>query len=493
MRASKTWFLFFCVVLLGGYIWFVEKNRLSPAEQKAVERQAFDLSMDRVDRIGIRTASLEVELVHDGARWMLSEPQGARASQPVVDQLLARFRSLDRGEFITPADMRSRSLTLADFGLEVPQMVLTLGVDEELRVYSVGSPNPLGTSLYVKEESSQNVMLVSSDLLSILPPDPFLFRDSELFPVGPSEVRELSLVSGQGTLRLQREGGGWMILNPVRAPADSAKVHELLTKLSRARLEGGVNRPGPEDMEAFEAGGSPDIIRLWPNTKTIPIELQIGGTVPGNLEKSYARIPGQEGLVVVSKGLKTLAATPPAALRDRSVLSLPPSDLLAVRISDQDTFIHLEKTEQGWRMRDPLELPASGARVQQVVEEWNRATVEAFLPAEDFSAGTEPYGTITFEGKASIHTFTLLSGTAPPGRAFVQSAASEEILQVVPDVVRYLPRDPLSYVSRQLFSLDPSRAVRITLQQGDKSHTLVRPEPRACREEPPRRTLCTIQ
>ena len=475
VKASKTVLLFLTVLLLGGYIWFVERNKLSPAEQKAVDRQAFDLSMDRVDRIGIRTASLDVEMVHDGSRWMLVEPKGARASQPIVQQLLARFRSLNRGEFITPADMRSRSLTLADFGLEIPQLMLTLGVKDERRLYSVGSPNPLGTSLYVKEESSQNVMLVSSDLLEIVPPDVFLFRDSELFPVAPSEVRELALGSENGTVRLQREGEFWMMINPVRAVANSAKVEELLLKLGQSRIEDVVNRPGTESLQAFQGGGNIEFIRLWSNTQSIPIELQIGGSVPGDLHRNFARILGQEGLVEVSKGLQVLAQTSASALRDRTVLSLSPEEVHLIEISDAETEIVLSKKEDGWVMQEPLDLPASSAKIQQVIGHWKRAIVEEFLPLEG-EAPAESIGKVTFRGEAegSEEVFTLFKKSTPPGRAFAQKAEASEWLQVVPDVVKFIPQDPLAYVSKNIISFDPHRAVRLSVHHQTTTLNVVR-------------------
>ncbi|MGA0369647.1 MAG: DUF4340 domain-containing protein, partial [Kiritimatiellia bacterium] len=171
MSASKTIFLLMLVLGLGGYIWFYEINQLSSAEKRALQRQAFDLQVEQINGIGIQTADYKVELTQTDLGWELVRPKGARAAAPVVQQLLARLKTLGKGDLITPADMRADEKSLAEFGLAVPRIKLTLRSPAQVREYQVGDVNPLGNSVYVKEESTQNVMPVSTDLLEILPKD----------------------------------------------------------------------------------------------------------------------------------------------------------------------------------------------------------------------------------------------------------------------------------------------------------------------------------
>lgn len=478
MRAGKTVFLFVAVLLLGGYIWFVERNVLSPAEQKAVDRQAFDLPMDRVDRIGIRTASLNVEMVAKDLQWVLTEPAGARASEPVVRQLLARFRTLSRGEFITPADMRTRGLTLADFGLEVPQLVLTLGMNDERRVYAVGSPNPLGNALYVKEESSQNIMLVSSDLLEVLPDTDLSYRDPSLFPVGPAEVQELTLVSGGRTVRLERDGPNWWIRDPVRGKGDVEQVDLLLTKFEMSRIEDVINRPTAEELESFAGREENEIIRILPQAQTVPLEVVLGGTVPGEPERCYARITGQDGLVKVSVGLRQLATSSAEGLRDRTVLSLSPEQIDRIQITDEGQKIVLRKRGIHWQVEEPYNLPASDARVQNLIARWQDAIVERFLPVEGTLENLTSVGGILFEDTAGAQrmSFTLFDESPRPGRAVLRNEGSEELLQVVPDVVKFLPRDPFTFLSRKVVNFKPEDVVRVQVESEDTSYAITRQE-----------------
>ncbi|MDA3874176.1 MAG: DUF4340 domain-containing protein, partial [Kiritimatiellae bacterium] len=379
MRSGKTFLLLLAVVGLGGYIWFFELRSLSTEERKAMDRQAFDLPVERINRIRLRTPDYEVMMFQTKQGWELEHPKGARAAESVAHQLLARFRTLSRGVLITPADMRKDERTLADYGLAVPRMVLTLGTAADEREYRIGDPSPLGNALYVKEEASQNVMLVSSDLLEILPENVFAFRDKNLFPMNRSDVRALALIAGDRVARLEKSDGEWWFRDPFSGYADQEKIPELVEKFLQARLLGVVNDPSSEVLEAFRS--REDVIRMWSATSSVPVEVVVGGDVSTEPEACYARLSGQEGLVMVSKGLRMLVNSEMRVLRDRRVLRTELDAITAVEIQTPDQEVRLEKSGEFWKVRKPLEREASLLRVQRMVQTWLDSRVELFLDA----------------------------------------------------------------------------------------------------------------
>jgi len=473
MRFTRTFFLFVIVLGLGAYIWFYEQHGMSAEERREMMRRAFDLPVEHITRIGIRTPEYETEVFRaENGEWRMREPEGARAAEPLIRQTLSRLRNLGRGELITPADMRERGQTLADFGLAVPRLVLSLQTPAETREYRIGDPNPLGNALYVKEEQTQNVMLVSSDLVEILPSDAHAFRDRDLFPLHMPDVSALTLIDTERAARLLKTDGHWRFMEPVNAPADESRVTALLAKLGSARIDGMLNRPDTGEDYGFVDGS--DVIRLRTPSTEVPYEVTIGGDVPDKPDLCYARISGQEGLVLVSKGLRQLARTETAALRDRRLVTLETEAMEAVEVAHPDRLLRIARAEDGWRVTSPVKMAASGARVQQMIQYWRDARVEDFLPPNPDAKAAYRVRFIPTEGDAIA--FEVLESDAGAGRVLIRREGGDAVLRVVPDLVRFSPVEVIPYLSRGMLRFDPARAVRVSLQGPDASTEVVRVE-----------------
>ncbi|WFB35477.1 DUF4340 domain-containing protein [Kiritimatiellota bacterium B12222] len=478
MKVSKTIFLFLVVLGLGAYIWFFEIHQLSTQEQQALERQAFDLPISFVSGIGIQTPSYQIDLFKTEQGWEMKHPKGARASTPSVEQMLARFKTLEKGEFITPADMRDREKTLADFGLSVPQLVVTLEANGQVREYHVGDPSPMENWVYVKEESSQNIMKISSDLLDVLPQDAFLFREKTLFPLNMQEIQALDLI-GAETLRLENREGMWYFNKPIKTQADQEKVFQLLQKLLQARIDGAVNDPSQEQLTDFAK--SEQVLRMWSANSKVPVEIVVGGNVPVEPDMVYARITGQEGLVKISKGMRNLSQTQVSSLRDRRLMTLDPATISSIQLQQDESLLRLEKVDDQWRVVEPVSMKASAIRIHNMVKTWTDARVEQFLDTDSGEASKieVSFSAVNLEGKTERVDFSVLATGATPGRALVRKEGEEGLLQVVPDLVRFSPVDVLPYLSRQVLSYDPEQAVRMSVVNATQTMVVSRESPEA--------------
>ncbi len=469
MKTSKTILLLLVVLGMGAYIWFYEIHQMTTADKKALELQAFNLPVDLVNGIGLRTPDYEVELEKTDQGWELLSPKGARAALPVVQQLLARIKTLDKGELITPADIRAKGQTLAEYGLSVPRIKLMLKTAGQTRMYEVGDKNPLGNSLYVKEESTQNVMLVSTDLLEVLPKDLLAFRDKTLFPLHEEEVQAIDLINGERTIRLEKRNGLWMLKAPMNTLADQEKVLSLIQKLLQARIEGIINEPSSEDLENFTLAKGEQIIRLWSANSKVPVEVSVGGDVPLNPDHLLLRISGQEGLVIVSKGMRSVASSPVDLFRDRTLIAVDLPLVQEITVEKEGQTLRLQKTGENWQVLDPVQLKASTERVQNMIQTWLNARVEHFvdeapvgrvLMTVSFTSGTV--------AESKTLRFDVLEEDVAPGRVWLRKHGEEGKLVVVPDLVKYAPVDVLPYLSREVLNFDPEQAIRLSLTQEDK-------------------------
>jgi len=467
VKAARTFFLLGLVLCLGGYIFLVERHQMSSAERKEFEKRVFHVHADQVTGLRIRTAEYDVSLTRDQGEWWLRHPEGARAGEAMIKRTLSRLETLQRGELITPEDMRQRGVSLADFGLYVPKTVLVLQTSSGTREYRVGDPNPLRSSVYIKEENSQNVMLVSSDLLEILPEKVEVFYDPSLFPFEVEQVDSMSLVRDGETVRLRRISGGWRFSEPKAQPADSTQTEALLAKLLKATAEGYQNDPDETTDYGFEE--PEERFRIWIPGRAAAHELVLGGDVVGEPELIYARLEGRDGLLKVSRGLRSLVRMPADGFR--------PSSLLPVDLIDQVAVIELEKeggkvlmekdAAENWVMREPLDRNVENEKLELLLQTWGRARVVGF---DQDLEGRAVSHRIRFLDSSSrvLMEWELMQGENLPGRSLVRNMSTGEGVRVTPDLTPLTSPEPTAYLSRTFVNVPLQDVVRLGWIQGDR-------------------------
>ncbi|GEM_PF-1032801 len=475
MKAGRTVVLLLAVLGLGGWIYMVERHQKSGVEEEQENRKVFRMDPESLTALRIRHPDYDVTLNLEGERWMFEHPQGAVAQQAKVMQLLSRLRVLDRGELITAADMKQRGQRLADFGLAVPQAVIEMTDSRGSKTYDVGDPDPLGSQLYIKERNTQNVMLVSSDLLDLLPASPDLFRDPRLFAVPFEELEALELASPDKRIRLERrDNNNWVMVEPLQSSLDAQRVEALFAKLKSAQVDGFLNQPETSELQAMERDGN-RFIRLYLRGLELPIELQLGALAPSDPGMILARGMDQEGLYLVSPGLKSIADTEVDALRERRLLSQAVTEVQRWNVKGDAQQLLLEKRDAGWSMLEPAEgAPLSESRVTRMLDLWEKASVERFLEKNE---GLQPVRVVELRyADGSTEQFEILEGEVPGGRSWVRKQGSEEVLQVLPDLLRFSPTDPLPYLSRNVMQVDPDSVIRIRQLREEVQSLLLRRE-----------------
>jgi len=473
MKAARTLFLLLLVLGLGGYILMVERHRMSSAERTEFEKRVFQLRTDQVTGLRIRTAEYDVALTRKDDGWFLEHPEGARAGEAMVKRTLSRLQTLQRGELITPDDMRQRGVSLADFGLYVPKTVLILQTPSGTREYRVGDPNPLQSSVYIKEERSQNVMLLSSDLLEILPEQEEVFYDSSLFPFDVEEVESMSLVRAGETVRLERMTDGWRFSEPTSRPADALQTESLIGKLLNATAEGYVNEPDEGADYGIEDSGQR--FRIWTPGNAAAYELTLGGDVVGEPGLIYARLENRGGLLKVSKGLRSLVETPADGLRPSTLMPQELLDQVAgIELIQEGETVRLEKSEEGgWRMRQPLDRDAEDERLDLLLQTWARARVVGF---DQDLEGRSVSHTIRFLDASSrkLKEWELMLGENLPGRSLVRDVETGEGFRVTPDVTPLTSPDATAYLPKSLLRIKEDDVVRLGVKQGEQRIEFVR-------------------
>lgn len=180
-----------------------------------------------------------IVLVKSGKDWRLTEPLDAKADTFAVDELLRQITSLQsRGEL--KPDQK------AAVGLDNPKMSVEITAGGKTTKLSVGEENKIGDSLYVLVDDKSNPQIVATSIYDQLNKPATDYRSKKLTDLAfetSSEVKQLAITQGDKTLKLEKHGSEWEIVEPKKMPADSSAVGSLLTSLTDLNATDFVSDP----------------------------------------------------------------------------------------------------------------------------------------------------------------------------------------------------------------------------------------------------------
>lgn len=473
MKIKSTIFLLLAVCGLGAYIVLVDAKRDSTDDQIEKMNNAFQIRRGEVSGFSIRTGDYAVGVVYTNNNWRLLDDSGYGVNLQTLNQIVSRLSQIQLGSINTPADLRERNQTLADYGLQLSQATIAIRTRAGERLYHVGNPNPTKDLIYIKERNTQAIMAVSSDLLEVLPQDPTVFRDRRILGYDPTQVERIELISGESAIRLDRaKSGWWTIAEPLSVAADQKQSNLLMQKLSTMRISTFVDEALADEVTGLDATAIS--IRIGIRDRAESIQIDIGKTLPDTPGEVYARFHGSESVFTLSKGALFLASHDLSDLRDRRLFHQPVAAVDHIRLSEGEDEVELVKKEDGWWVNSEPAVKAADARVAMMLRWFDAARVETFQPHQ---ANNDLFIRIELADSNSgqSESIRVLRQKTETGRSLVvrEDNPSESLITTV-DELKYLQALTLDYRSRAIFAFKPERVVRLELRSAVATNSWVK-------------------
>lgn len=218
----------------------------------------------------------------------------------------------------------------------------------------------------------------------------------------PSQLTSISLVTQEGVhVRAERRDDRWWIVEPIEAPGDEEVLKALAEMLAGFRSESVIE--SPPDAAIYGIVPESQAVRFTINGAER--ELQLGTKTPVG-ENSYVFDPASSRVLLVSTRDVDRLSFPFAALRDSRVSRFEPSEVNRVEVrSAVAAPVTLVRDSTGWRISDPLAVPADAGRVEELL------AALAFLRAEAFVDG--PAASEKMRDFVSEVEFVVQSETVP--------------------------------------------------------------------------------
>lgn len=269
---------------------------------------------------------------------------------------------------------------------------------------------------------------------------------------------------------------GWQLTTPFHAPADSAKVNEMLADFVNKRVKQTL-----DVVELAQYGlDTPSIaIALWSDSDASPKTFHIGKKAVNY--SVYAKEKSESHIFLLESSTLDDLTKSPTDLRDRAVIRFTPetvSEIQFVRAEPRlraKEEIRCEKSGNTWTMTHPLSVKADTQEIESLLSQLSALRVSTF--ESDSAAVTallEKYGLdtprIQFTLTDGKQAHTLNIGSAVPaetsgtGRVYVKFAHQGTVYTVTDVIYTLLNKSVFDLRNKRILDFQRTDTTRFEIQ-----------------------------
>lgn len=456
MNRFVTLTLVVLAALIVAFLVFVEPRLNSVRDRQMAAGYILDFNIPDIDGLILVNGSQTVELERRGQHWKLTEPIRDDASPEAVNRILnaaQNLRSIDR---ISANEIRKSDLHLKDFGLYSPKQWIDLKGDRNPRI-TFGKDAAGTNRIYVRVGDMEDVYVVPDTLrdLALSPVDSL--RAQELSTLRLADIAAFSLRRPSGEIEVRRDGNGWALTKPLRAPADTGQVEKLLNGFLGAQISKFVP-DGTSNLTNYGIIEGENELSLIRRGKEGAEKIRFGRIADDSKEQMYVQSVSRNVVAEApSTVLELLAAATPENLRDRKLLRLHLDVVDRIRVQEGEERLLLLRDGDNWLAQDKDgKHPVSAKAVEAFVRQLEETNVASFHEATDADLAlcglNPPMASLTFTAWLSENTaeddagektiVTLDFGKSSTGRNFARRDHAPEALALNDDILALISTNP---------------------------------------------------
>ena len=250
-------------LVIGGYAWFIERERPPASEADAPDPAFADLEADAITTLTVTADTGDVtELGRPEAgadEWTVTAPVDAPADDNAARAIASSLADLEIRRIVMES-----AADLSPFGLAPSMFTVTFAAAEADPVtVAVGDETPTGGERYAMVGDDGRVVLIPSYVESTLNRSTFDLRDRSILEFTSPDVTRLAIdhagppADGQleGALRFAKADGDWRIVDPLDVRADFGLVEAMVGRVGSGEMIAIVEEAAEaEALEPFGLG-----------------------------------------------------------------------------------------------------------------------------------------------------------------------------------------------------------------------------------------------
>lgn len=251
MRRERSFLILVIVgILLGAYIYFVERRRPAGDEPEKKPKVFEDVKEADVEEVVVKSGNDTTSLKKVGGKWQIVSPITADADTEQVNNLLGNFATLERNEVVDEAPSN-----LKPFGLDPPRADVAFRKQgsQPMRHLLVGNKAPTGGDLYAQVGGEKRVILISGFMEGVFIRSTFDLRDKSILKFDRDRVEAMELATPDHTVKLTRSTNEWRIAEPLQVRADFGTADSVVSRLANSQMRAliGSDPPTPAALKMY--------------------------------------------------------------------------------------------------------------------------------------------------------------------------------------------------------------------------------------------------
>ncbi len=439
----KTTIILFAVFLV--LLTFVLLFEYKGEGEKDEEEKLLALSSDDVQKITFKREDETISFQKDEeGEWLITEPIEAKADKYEVDRLADDFSGLriERVVEEVPEEIEK-------YG--IPQKEISLWFkdkDKPIKIL-IGMENPLGNTFFAKRDDETKVVLIPSNLKSLMEKSLFDFREKNIFKFETDDVKSVKLRAKKARWEASRKGEEWFFKNPVNALAQSSKIDNILSSLSSLKAKEFVSEEKKKDDVKKYGLDRPE----YEITLGMPLENQeVTFSLHKEEDKLYATTSLSTKIVEAEDSLLSELEKEAEELREKKVANFYSWEANHLHLKKGEIDWELVKDEEdNWHFESPIKEEADKSKIQTFIRKIESLEAEEFidppLNLKDYGLDN-PQAEIKIwieenEDKENVKEITVLIGSADKEakKVVVKNARFDYLFRVDSAFLEEFPKD----------------------------------------------------
>jgi hypothetical protein len=331
------------------------RNQVQKKTDDFRDRRLLDLDAARVNRVTIKTADGEIELLKDRGAWTLEKPLKARGDLQKINDLVGQTINTRIDTFVPLNDA-----TLAAYGLSEPRGTVTLATDgdETASVLQIGQPvEQEKGKVYAKLSTRDSVYMLPKKIEELLAIRPNNVRDRHLLKVNMETVDRIHIeAAGKAEIILARKQEDWILKTSGDIAANADAVNRLAADLQNQPVttfvadvaadlpKYGLDKPSlkitfssyaTDNTAESTAGETPFLTALFGKTE--------GDAV-------YAKLDSEPYIVSLPRNFLAAIHTDAAQWQSLNVYQFKPEEIASLEITRDGKTVAVARSGSGWKL-----------------------------------------------------------------------------------------------------------------------------------------------